>query len=211
MNSEFTISRRSLVAGVGLAGAAALVGVSTMAPMAAKADEGPAEQYGFSMNLSRCVDCGECVKACRYYNHLADDTPDRRRIISQEVNELETVHLSTACMHCAEPSCAHVCPAHAITKGAAGIVKVDKDRCIGCKYCFQACPFEVPHYISAGMDKCDCCADAGVAPGETPYCVRACIFGALEWGPLSELVERAGANARFVDASTDPSCVLVAS
>lgn len=209
MNSESIISRRALVATAGLIGTATLSGAVVITPAVATADETHPVQYGFSMNLSRCVNCGECVKACRYYNKLADDTPDRRRIISQVVNKQETVYVSSSCMHCAEPSCAQVCPARAIVKGEAGIVKVDKDRCIGCKYCFQACPFEVPHYISTGMDKCDCCTDAGVVPGETPYCVRACIFNALEWGPLEQLIECAGSRAQFVPASTGPSCVLV--
>ena len=72
-----------------------------------------------------------------------------------------------------------VCPAGAISKDAHGIVKVNPDVCIGCKYCFQACPYEVPKYNSVSMDKCDCCQGSGVAIGEDPYCVRACKFGAL--------------------------------
>ncbi|MEI3230849.1 MAG: 4Fe-4S dicluster domain-containing protein [Gordonibacter pamelaeae] len=60
-------------------------------------------------------------------------------------------------------SCLKVRPAGAISKDATGIVKVDPDVCIGCKYCFQACPYEVPRYNSVSMDKCDCCQGAGVA------------------------------------------------
>lgn len=166
-------------------------------------------QYGFSMNLYNCVDCEKCVEACRYYNHLSDDTPNRRNIVSMVQNKLETVYVSTTCMHCAEPSCMTVCPAQAISKGDGGIVKVDKDRCIGCKYCFQACPFSVPHYNAQGMDKCDCCTDIGLPIGEDPYCVQACIFDALHYGPLEELIEQAGEAGQLIDASTKPSCVLV--
>lgn len=100
----------------------------------------------------------------------------------------QKVYVSTSCMHCEDPACATVCPARAITKGEGGVVTVDHDRCIGCKYCYQACPFGVPHYTSAGMDKCDLCLEAGVALGEAPNCVQACKFRALHFGTIDDLV-----------------------
>ena len=105
-----------------------------------------------------------------------------------------------------------MCPAGAITKGDAGIVSTNKDVCIGCKYCFEACPYGVPNYNSVAMDKCDCCLDAGVAPGEEPYCVRACKFGALEYGPLDDLyalAEKQGKTAVPVGEAGAPSCLLI--
>ena len=107
-------------------------------------------------------------------------------------------------MHCADPACATVCPAGAITKGEAGIVSVNPDRCIGCKYCYQACPFSVPQYNSQSMVKCDCCLGNGVKPGETPHCAEACNFGALHFGMVSDLLEKCP-DAVVVDASTAPS------
>lgn len=222
------LTRRSLIAGTAAIGVSALTGLAVAsggnAPTAYAAEEevdaavtsdglvddaGAGLQYGFSMDLYHCVACGKCVEACRYYNQLSDDTPDRRRIVSVKENALTTVNVSTTCMHCKEPSCMTVCPAGAISKGEGGIVKVDEDRCIGCKYCYQACPFSVPHYNSIGMDKCDCCTDIGLPVGETPYCVRACIFDALHYGPLEELIEQAGSAGELIEASTEPSCILV--
>ena len=86
---------------------------------------------------------------------------------------------------------------------------VDHDRCIGCKYCYQACPFGVPHYTSAGMDKCDLCLEAGVALGEAPNCVQACKFRALHFGTIDDLVAGSGGRAKKIEASTGPSYVLL--
>ena len=115
-------------------------------------------------------------------------------------------------MHCADPNCLRVCPAGAISKGEAGIVSVDPDRCIGCKYCFQACPYGVPKYNGVSMDKCDCCLGSGVAPGDTPHCVSACGFGALTYGAMEELqaeATRRHAEAAPVGEECGPSCLLV--
>ena len=91
-------------------------------------------------------------------------------------------------MHCANPGCASVCPAGAIAKRPEdGIVVVDKSKCIGCHYCFMACPFGVPQYTDEGMDKCDCCIGNGVTPGDTPHCVLACPTQALQFGELGDL------------------------
>ena len=103
-----------------------------------------------------------------------------------------------------------VCPAGAISKDEHGVVKVDPDLCIGCKYCYQACPYEVPQYNSVSMDKCDCCQKAGVALGEEdPYCVRACKFGALKFGPLDELLEATNGSAVPIAELNDPSCLVL--
>ena len=84
-----------------------------------------------------------------------------------------------------------VCPAGAISKDAHGIVKVNPDVCIGCKYCFQACPYEVPKYNSVSMDKCDC------------------KFGALQFGPLDELMELTNHSAVPVAQANGPSCLVL--
>lgn len=169
-------------------------------------------QYGFLVDMGKCVGCENCVAACRQYNKLSNDTPNRRTITVFQDSRDENVYVSTSCMHCDEPNCMRVCPAGAITKGEAGIVHVDKQKCIGCKYCYQACPYGVPNYNSEAMDKCDCCLDAGIAPGETPYCVQACIFNALKYGPVDELVAQAegrGLEPVPVGEPCGPNCYLV--
>lgn len=216
MRQTMDISRRTLVQGAFALGASAVIVGGALAPRRALAEGGSTVadgadanvQYGFLVNASKCVNCGNCVIACRQQNGLSDETPDRRRITVVENDKGDSLSVSTSCMHCAQPSCERVCPAGAISKGACGIVSVDKDRCIGCKYCYQACPYEVPRYSAEAMDKCDCCLGAGVAAGETPYCVRVCIFNALQYGPVEEL-KRLAPDAVVIASANDPSCLVI--
>ena len=98
----------------------------------------------------------------------------------------------------------------AITKrGEDGIVVVDKEKCIGCHYCFFACPFGVPQYTDEGMDKCDCCIGNGVEPGDMPHCVATCPTQALQFGTMDELAEKVGdKKARQMAADAKPSVVV---
>lgn len=215
MRQTTDVSRRALVKGALALGASAVIVGGVTAPRRALASgESPAVdganadvQYGFLVYASKCVNCEKCVAACRQGNGLSDDTPDRRRIMVVSNDKGGELSVSTSCMHCAQPSCERVCPAGAISKGSHGIVSVDTDRCIGCKYCYQACPYDVPRYNTVAMDKCDCCLGAGVAPGETPYCVSACIFNALKYGPLEELKGQEP-DAVVIASINDPSCLV---
>lgn len=223
MQDARSISRRGLIAGTAAFGASVLVvggavslGGKAFAEGGETASNNGAEvggtQYGFMVDMGRCVDCEMCVAACRSQNHLSDETPNRRAVSSFLDSNGMNVYVSTSCMHCDDPNCLRVCPAGAISKSEAGIVHVDKDKCIGCKYCFQACPYGVPNYNSEAMDKCDCCLDAGVAPGDQPYCAQACIFNALKSGPVDELVaeaEQRGLAPVPVGEPCGPNCYLV--
>ncbi len=95
-----------------------------------------------------------------------------------------------ACMHCG--SCAKVCPAKAIVQREDGIVTVDPDKCIGCHYCYQACPFDIPRYGEDGtMRKCIMCNER-VDAGKEPACVEACPTNALTFGYRDDLVDDGG-------------------
>lgn len=167
-----------------------------------------ATQYAFWMNSMACIGCGECVTACRNMNNTSDEYDARRKLILYEFEENVSKYVSVSCMHCSQPTCLQVCPAKAISKRSDGIVIVDQSRCIGCKYCYQACPFGVPRYTSSGMDKCDCCLGIGVKAGQDPYCIKACPSGALKFGTLESLLEQADEGARQLDAPTEPSFLL---
>lgn len=213
MMAQRSMTRRMLMGGA-LAMGGALCAIPGGASQA-QADEGistsdehgDGKQHGFIVNVRRCINCGHCVEACRLWNRTPEEEQARRRISTYQVRDGGQVHLSTSCMHCERPSCMDVCPAGAITKGYGGIVHVDEDRCIGCKYCYQACPYGVPHYNSRGMDKCDFCSEAGVALGDRPHCVRACKTGALRCGPLDELLAKSE-RVRRLDGPNGPSLVL---
>lgn len=217
MDENANVTRRALLQ-TSAVGACALVLGGVVASGAeahaqgtnSKAEGGDGDvQYGFLVGLARCSGCERCVEACRKHNKLSDDTPDRRKVSSFKREHDRTYFVSTSCMHCAEPSCMKVCPAGAISKDAGGVVRVDSNVCIGCKYCFQACPYEVPKYNSVSMDKCDCCLGAGVSLGDDPYCVRACKFGALKFGPLDELMESTNGSAVSIAQANSPSCLLL--
>lgn len=215
--STTALDRRSAVK---IAAAASLLAASGacifMVDAAHAEDEGRAEggretglyagRVGFLVKPHNCLNCQACVEACRKFNKTPESRSARRHITKYE-KDGEALFVSTSCMHCEEPACASVCPAGAIKKAEDGVVYVDKDRCIGCKYCYQACPFGVPTYSSAAMDKCDCCTLGGTRPGNAPRCAEACKFGALHFGTVDELLAQCP-DAKVVEASTKPSFYL---
>ena len=215
--STTALDRRSAVKIAAAASLLAAGGACVFIVDAAHAeDEGRAEggretgpyagRVGFLVKPHNCLNCQACVEACRKFNKTPESRPARRHITKYE-KDGEALFVSTSCMHCEEPACASVCPAGAIKKAEDGVVYVDKDRCIGCKYCYQACPFGVPTYSSAAMDKCDCCTLGGTRPGNAPRCAEACKFGALHFGTVDELLAQCP-DAKVVEASTKPSFYL---
>ena len=215
--STTALDRRSAVKIAAAASLLAAGGACIFMVDAAHAeDEGRAEggretgpyagRVGFLVKPHNCLNCQACVEACRKFNKTPESRPARRHITKYE-KDGEALFVSTSCMHCEEPACASVCPAGAIKKAEDGVVYVDKDRCIGCKYCYQACPFGVPTYRSAAMDKRDCCTLGGTRPGNAPRCAEACKFGALHFGTVDELLAQCP-DAKVVEASTKPSFYL---
>lgn len=218
MQEGVKITRRELLqtsaalgASVLVVGGAAVATDKAYAQNKKQQEKNQSVQYGFLVGVTKCVGCERCIEACRRENHLTDDTPDRRRVSRFDNEKGKHFYISVSCMHCADPSCMKVCPAGAISKGDGGVVRVDPKKCIGCKYCFQACPYEVPRYNSKAMDKCDCCMGSGVALGEEPYCVQACKFGALSYGPLDELQESFHGEPVPIAQENNPSCLIIGS
>ena len=173
------------------------------------------DQFGFLVNMRNCVGCHACEIACKNRNNLDSPGPRLRVVTSKEEGtfpDTKVTHLSTSCMHCADPKCMAVCPAGAISKCEDdGTVVVDQSKCIGCHYCFFACPFGVPSYRTddGTMIKCDGCRDRR-AMGLEPACVQTCFYGALHAGPLSELREMGAAlAARGMDGDAEPSVLVV--
>jgi anaerobic dimethyl sulfoxide reductase subunit B (iron-sulfur subunit) len=162
------------------------------------------KQMGFYLELDRCIGCRSCEIACKQWHGLepgiAGETGPRwRRVINIESGtfpDVEVLNISLACMHCARPPCAEVCPTAAISKRAEdGIVVVDRDKCIGCHYCLSACPFGVPQFGKDGiMQKCDFCLDR-LEQGQKPACELTCTAGAIHTGTMEELSELASQKA----------------
>ena len=210
MSIKKSISRRSVIKGGFTLAACAALGVgyfakSSKVAQAADSTNELQNQLGFGVDTQKCTNCMKCVDACKAANKTPDSIAPRRKVTAYTTAAGETVYITTSCMHCAVPACAAVCPAHAIHKrDGDGIVAIDSTRCIGCRYCYQACPFRVPHY-AAVMDKCDCCLAIGIEPGQPTTCVKACPTGALNYGTIAEILEKSNGRAMAVKGPSGPS------
>ncbi|MEY0435723.1 DMSO/selenate family reductase complex B subunit [Providencia huaxiensis] len=157
------------------------------------------KQVGFYINVATCIGCKTCVVACKDKNDL-EVGRNFRRVYDIEVGEYprpRTWHLSIACNHCDDPQCVSHCPNTAMHKREEdGVVLVDHDKCVGCRYCTWACPYEAPQFdASIGMmTKCDTCIDLR-EKGGNPMCVDSCPMRAIEFGLISELRKKYGTNA----------------
>jgi anaerobic dimethyl sulfoxide reductase subunit B (iron-sulfur subunit) len=183
-----------------------------------------AKQLAFYFDASACTGCKACQIACQDKWDL-DATTRWRRVAEYSGGEwlpnadgtfTQTVfayYVSVACNHCEEPLCKEVCPAKAISKRDDGIVLIDRDKCIGCRYCQWACPYHGPQFDEdkGTMSKCTFCSDA-IDRDEPPACVAACPSRALFFGELSELREKYGTVSNLAplpDADvTKPALVI---
>ncbi len=147
-------------------------------------------QWGFRFDPGTCIQCLGCEAACKIWRRTENGIRWRRviNVWHGAYPDVRCTAASLSCQHCAHPACMTVCPAEAITKGPDGIVSVDREKCIGCRACFDACPYGVPQYGADGlMQKCDLCADepamrpdeAGGRPHGGPPCVASCPTRAL--------------------------------
>lgn len=159
-----------------------------------------------------CVGCGACSMACKERNGLprTAEHPLQDELSSKTYSTVKqhgTRFARHLCMHCAQPTCASVCPVGAIQKTKDGPVVYVENRCIGCRYCMQACPFMIPRYaweeVKPRVHKCDLCADR-LARGLATACAEACPTGANKFGDREALIAEAKARiaanpARYVD------------
>jgi anaerobic dimethyl sulfoxide reductase subunit B len=181
------------------------------------------KQLAFHVNLAACSGCKACQVACKDKNDLEVGQMFRRVVEYSGGTWMKsgaawlpgvfTYNVSLACMHCEHPACVDACPTGGITKRDDGIVLIDPDKCIGCRYCEWNCPYGALQFDdSVGlMRKCDFCQDY-LAQGKAPACVSACPMRALDYGELSELRSRYGTLAAVAPLPeptfTFPSIVL---
>jgi formate dehydrogenase iron-sulfur subunit len=158
-------------------------------------------QMKFLCDADRCIECNGCVTACKSANEVPWGV-NRRRVVTLNDGVPGEKSISVACMHCSDAPCAAVCPVDCFYTTADGVVLHDKDLCIGCGYCFYACPFGAPQYPQKGafgmrgqMDKCTFCAGGPeadgsaeeyrkyganrLAEGKLPACAEMCATKAL--------------------------------
>lgn len=103
-------------------------------------------QWHMAIDLSRCIGCHYCVRTCQAVNDVPDDDM-RWNIVFPEQTEVGVeFYMNRPCQHCQDAPCARVCPVGATWVRADGIVAMDYDRCIGCRYCQVACPYDVRRF-----------------------------------------------------------------
>jgi Fe-S-cluster-containing dehydrogenase component len=170
-------------------------------------------RFGMVIDTRKCVGCTDCVIACQTEN----DVPIgyARDWIATEANgTFPTISLqirSERCNHCDNPPCVACCPTGASHVETGGIVKVNANRCMGCKACVSACPYGARFVNPAGYaDKCTFC-DHRLKEGKDPACVSVCPTTCMTFGDLedpkstvSQLLNSRKHRALLPEAGTGP-------
>ena len=153
--------------------------------------------YGLLFDMTACSGCRECVKGCMDIHGFPGDPEQVTELSSTAYNALapeRDYSVRKLCRHCLEPTCASVCPVAALEKNELGPVTYDSSRCIGCRYCMVACPFNIPRYEwdkpVPAVQKCDMCISR-LKRGQEPACAESCSAGATLFGYRDELLKEA--------------------
>ncbi len=173
------------------------------------------DRFGVLVDFTICVGCRRCEMACSQSHDLPfgnmdsyDDTSVYDAMRRPSVEDLTVINAYTPpvgqedpltvkvnCLHCEKPSCVSACIVGALTKDDKGPVVYDAWKCIGCRYCMIACPFQIPAYeyenpTTPKVVKCDMCAERTLAGnGEIPSCVDICPVDALTFGRRADLLK----------------------
>ncbi len=193
-------------------------------------------RYGMVIDLKKCISCHTCTMACKAKNGTRPGI-FWNLVLDQEVGEYPSIRrqfIPRLCMHCANAPCVEVCPTGATSRSEQGIVSVDYDKCVGCRYCMQACPYGARYfnqkkagYFKTGLtpteeityrqrtlgtvEKCNLCVDR-LEQGRDPACVTACPMEARTFGDLdnpesavSQLIKSKHGFQLHKELGTDPS------
>ena len=164
----------------------------------------------FVINIERCVDCGGCWVACKQANDV-DEEIQLIRIVTVNEGVVGEKSIPVPCMHCSQPACMNVCPGDAISKRSDGIVLVDENKCIECRYCNMVCPFGSPQFKESGskMNKCTYCVeriDAGLRPACGIFCSTKALYVGKSESDIDSHATKIG--ARKLVEITDPDVYI---
>jgi Fe-S-cluster-containing dehydrogenase component len=208
------LSRRDVLKIVGATGGAMLLSpVFTSGPLSVDAITGLSRethasstyQWHMGINLDKCIGCNYCVWTCQATNDVPDDDMRWNVGFPERTENGTDFYMTRPCLHCEEAPCTKVCPVGATWVREDGIVAMDYDRCIGCRYCEVACPYdvrrfnwaeatgdnpyvptwgvpEVPRRERGVVEKCTFCVqridrglEQGLTPGIDPQATPACV------------------------------------
>ena len=198
-------------------------------------------RYGMVIDLFLCVGCNSCTISCR----AEQGTPagiSYHKVKKYEVGKYPSARmkfLPMPCMHCQDPPCLKVCPTGATYKRDDGLVIIDSEKCMGCRYCVLACPYDSRQFLKAidnyyvggtptpyemlkqkdfekgTVVKCDFCADR-LTEGRLPACVETCPAQARHFGDLddpesevSRLIAGNGGTTLREELGTEPSVYYI--
>jgi Ni/Fe-hydrogenase subunit HybB-like protein/Fe-S-cluster-containing dehydrogenase component len=201
-----SITRRTAIQTLALAGAAAVVPKSLQARQPKKPSP---DAVAMLYDSTLCVGCQECVRGCTSYVGCEETAtqPDARlsplalTVLKRQETSAGPAFIKMQCMHCVDPACVSACMLGAMQKRDDGSVTWNGDLCVGCRYCQIGCPFTLPRFEwdtpMPELKKCELCPERR-AQGLLPACVDSCRMGALAFGPREEIIAEAH---RRVDAS----------
>ena len=154
---------------------------------------GARHHWAMLVDIRRCIGCQACTVSCFMENAVPED--NFRTIVStyaveqlrEGKKEIGTFMLPRLCNHCSNPPCVPVCPVGATFKQPDGEVVVNAERCVGCAYCVQACPYDARfiNHETGKADKCTFCT-LRLQAGLLPACVETCVGGARLFGDLND-------------------------
>ena len=169
----------------------------------------PGKKFVMVVDLGRCNNARKCVTACQKMHHLPEDKEWLNVKLMKDNEQSAPYWFPKMCFHCDNPPCVKVCPVDATFKRSDGLVLIDNNRCIGCKFCMAACPYStrvfnweepelseevrsLPYSPETSVpsqhgtvEKCDFCPDM-VRKGKLPDCVTACPNGVFYFGDENE-------------------------
>ncbi|MBT4288566.1 MAG: 4Fe-4S dicluster domain-containing protein [Deltaproteobacteria bacterium] len=197
------------------------VSVSILAGSEAEASSKEADEdaFGCLVDTTLCVGCRKCEEVCNTRHELPKPQVsfEEMTVLENERRMDETsytvvnkyypenigsltwrthpVFVKFQCMHCNDPSCVSACIVGALTKESNGAVTYDADKCIGCRYCMVACPFQVPAYeydkpLTPEVRKCTFCFNY-VKDGGLPSCAQVCPREVMTFGKKKDLLKTA--------------------
>ncbi len=168
----------------------------------------PNKKFVMVIDLARCRNARKCVSNCQKMHQLEPEDEWIKVFLMQDSDDTAPYWFPKPCFHCNQPPCVKVCPVGATYKRTDGLVLVDNERCIGCKFCMTACPYSsrvfqwkdpgqgkeddenyspetsVPHKVGT-VGKCDFCPDMA-RMGKLPTCVTGCPNGVIFFGDKNE-------------------------
>lgn len=179
-------------------------------PTSAEARRGvPGRKWVMVIDLAACDGCGTCTQTCGAAHFIPGDREWIRLFKMKDSADTAPYFLPRPCFHCDNPPCTRVCPVGATFKRDDGIVLIDNERCIGCRFCMAACPYSARSFnwsppdnpgpaVDRGYspewgyprrvgtaEKCDFCADMA-REGKLPHCVGKCSMAAMWFGDENE-------------------------